>query len=132
MEEKSKIIVCLFNLEQHLEVYYKTIEEHLDCPSWVRKRYMMLLKNDIADYLDMNPDATMDDICQLFGDPFEPNNALLRKVEREYMARLRKQLIFCYCLIGVLSITLILMIYVLIHSLHISSLDVRVTNILSK
>lgn len=107
MEEKSKIIYCLFNLEQHLDIYYKAIEGHIDCPACIRKKFMELLKNDIADYVDANPDATMEDICTVFGDPFESNNELLRVLEREYLKKLRKRLIICYGVIGGLTILLL-------------------------
>ena len=128
MEEKSKIIVGLFNLEQHLDVYYKTIEDHLECPSWVRKKYMELLKNDVADFLEMNPDATMDDVCRFFGDPFDQNNELLRKVERTYFEKLRRRLIICYGLIGVLIFALILIAVILTQCLSNSTQYIRVTN----
>lgn len=110
MEKKSKIIYYLFSLEQHLDIYYKTVEEHLECPTWVRKKFMELLKNDIADYVDENPDATMEDICTVFGDPFEPNNELLRVLEREYLKKLKRRLVICYGLIGILTISLLVMI----------------------
>ena len=109
MEEKSKIIHYLFSLEQHLDIYYKTIEDNLICPKWVRKKFMELLKNDIADYIEENPDATMENICAVFGDPFEPNNELLRVLEREYLRKLKKRLVICYgVIVGLLIFSLVL------------------------
>lgn len=129
METKSKIIVGLFSLEQHLDVYYKTVEDHLECPTWVRKKYMELLKNDIADFLEMNPDATMDDVCTAFGDPFDQHNELLRMIEKEYMNRLRRRLIVCYGLIGVLSIALAITISIVIHCMSDVDATVNISNV---
>ncbi len=129
METKSKIIVGLFSLEQHLDVYYKTVEDHLECPTWVRKKYMELLKNDIADFLEMNPDATMDDVCTAFGDPFDQHNELLRRIEKEYMNRLRRRLIVCYGIIGCLTIILIVLVVFLSHFLSNQSRIVNFSNI---
>ncbi len=124
MEKKSKIIYYLFSLEQHLDIYYKTIEEHLECPTWVRKKFMELLKNDIADYVDENPDATMEDICTVFGDPFEPNNELLRVLEREYLKKLKRRLVICYGLIGILTISLLVVIWFFLN--YVNNNDYRV------
>ena len=132
MEKKSKIIYYLFSLEQHLDIYYKTVEEHLECPTWVRKKFMELLKNDIADYVDENPDATMEDICTVFGDPFEPNNELLRVLEREYLKKLKRRLVICYGLIGGLMLLLIAMLIILLHYINNSSLLIRISDLSNK
>ncbi len=79
-----------------------------NCPFSFRKRLRMDLKNNLSDYLEENPDSTMEDVMQHFGSP--------EKFADEYVLamddKLRKKTVFkAKCvkrsvLIGVIVIVL--------------------------
>ena len=57
-------------LDKKLVVYYKQIEQKLVCSAETKRKIVQHLKQDVMDYLDEKPNATIDDdIIQHFGSP---------------------------------------------------------------
>lgn len=74
------------SMDKKLADYYKQIEKGLICPSKERNDIMNSLKHDVADFLEVHPNADMQDIEQRFGTP--------ETFVAEYLANFEEQEIY--------------------------------------
>lgn len=102
------VIKNLFNIDQHVEMYFEIIENNLDFPPDVRRRYMRFLKYEVAKYLLHHPEALMSDICKKFGDPYEQNAAVVKMIENGFARERRRRNLLFMIITFVLVVLLVL------------------------
>lgn len=132
MENNGKVLINLFGLKQKIDVYFKVVSGNLLCSKPVRKKFMRMLKSNVDSFLEENPNATMDDICIVFGDPYDQRNELFEEIERDYYKKLQKQVITCYVIIAVLLIILLCTIAFAMHLFYLTRPVLRFSNVNSK
>lgn len=132
MANNGKVLINLFGFKQKINVYLEVVNDNLLCAKPVRKRFLRMLKSNIGSFMEENPDATMDDICVAFGDPFDQKNELFEEIEQDYYKRLRKQVIACYVIIAVLLVMLLCAIAFAMHFFFITTPVLRFSNVNSK
>ena len=126
---KKTVIKNLFNIDQHIEMYFEIIENNLDFPPDVRRRYMRFLKYEVAKYLLHHPEALMSDICKKFGDPYEQNAAVVKMIENGFARELRRRNLLFMIITFVLVVLLVLAIAFAIHCLTFNDEYIYVTSI---
>lgn len=129
MANNGKVLINLFGLKQKINVYLEVVNDNLLCAKPVRKRFLRMLKSNIGSFMEENPDATMDDICVAFGDPFDQKNELFEEIEQDYYKRLRKQVIACYVIIAFLLVLLLISISLVGHYFSLSKTSIHFSNI---
>lgn len=112
---KKTVIKNLFNIDQHIEMYFEIIENNLDFPPDVRRRYMRFLKYEVAKYLLHHPEALMSDICKKFGDPYEQNAAVVKMIENGFARELRRRNLLFMIITFVLVVLLVVAIGMVLH-----------------
>lgn len=98
--------------------YLREVKGLLPCSRREKRRYLAELEVDVVSYLQGCPDASVEDLCHHFGEP--------KAVAKEFMAQLspeqlsRKMSVKRKIVIGVISITAILALFVGIMSAIVS------------
>lgn len=126
---KKTVIKNLFSIDQHVELYLEIIENNLDFPLDVRRRYMRLLKYEVAKYVLRHPDAVMSDVCKRFGDPYEQNGAVLRMIEKSYTREMHKRTVLFMILTAVLIVLLVVALILAIRCYNIAEPIIEVVGI---
>ncbi len=55
--------------QNELDLYYDEINKALICDAKVKKNFMLDLKENIKDFIEENPGASVDDVIARFGSP---------------------------------------------------------------
>ena len=126
---KKTVIKNLFNIDQHIEMYFEIIENNLDFPPDVRRRYMRFLKYEVAKYLLHHPEALMSDICKKFGDPYEQNAAVVKMIENGFARELRKRNLLFMIITFVLVVLLVIAVLTAIRCYYIADPTIRVIDL---
>lgn len=107
MKVKKKVIEAVFSRDTHVEIYLKTVEENLFCAPKVRKQFMKLLRADMVDFLEHNPNSSMTDICKRFVDPYDRSDETLLEMERIYFRKIKRNMVISVILVAILSVLLV-------------------------
>lgn len=126
---KKTVIKNLFNIDQHIEMYFEIIENNLDFPPDVRRRYMRFLKYEVAKYLLHHPEALMSDICKKFGDPYEQNAAVVKMIENGFARELRRRNLLFMIITFVLVVLLVIAVLTAIRCYYIADPTIRVIDL---
>lgn len=92
-------------LEIELNDYYKKIKKNLTCSKSIKKIFINDFKNRVGEYVDENPNVSIDDVINTFGTP----NDIIKGFDNEldyYKKKARKRLIITIT-ISVVSILVI-------------------------
>lgn len=126
---KKTVIKNLFNIDQHIEMYFEIIENNLDFPPDVRRRYMRFLKYEVAKYLLHHPEALMSDICKKFGDPYEQNAAVVKMIENGFARERRRRNLLFMIITFVLVVLLVIAVLTAIRCYYIADPTIRVIDL---
>lgn len=89
--------------------YKNKLRKKLRCTNTARERLLDSFDSTLEGYLDENPNASLEDLCNAFGPPEEMANILMEQVSSEEVAIYRRRKL-CVCVIGVLlAVALIVM-----------------------
>lgn len=123
------VIKNLFNIDQHVKMYFEIIENNLDFPPDVRRRYMRFLKYEVAKYLLHHPEALMSDICKKFGDPYEQNAAVVKMIENGFARERRRRNLLFMIITFVLVVLLVIATTIALHYVTNSGDYIQVKNL---
>ncbi|MBR3767704.1 MAG: hypothetical protein IKL10_05635 [Clostridia bacterium] len=102
------------SLKSQLNTYYKDISSSLLCKNGKKRIFIRELKSNISDFVENNPDATIEDIMNCFGKPAEIAESF--KAETDILT-LRKKLSVKKLIIIALSAALLIYLAFVIISL---------------
>lgn len=73
--------------------YHRQVKKKLDCPKFMRNKFLADTKRMTDDFLAENPDATLEELKNAIGEPEELASMFLESVDGEVVARYRKKII---------------------------------------
>lgn len=102
--------------------YLKQVKSHLTCPAALKKTFLEQLRGDVEEFLETNPNATLEDLAQRFGNPSEMAHSYIESLDGDQLqkqikkAKTIKRIVLFTCL-GILSIILIVASIIIIDNL---------------
>ena len=61
--------------------YLKQVKSHLTCPAALKKTFLEQLRGDVEEFLETNPNATLEDLAQRFGNPSEMAHSYIETLD---------------------------------------------------
>lgn len=102
--------------------YLKQVKASLTCPGKIKKRLLLQLQGDVAEFLETNPNAAMQDLVNRFGPPEQMAISYLANLDGDELqkqirkSKVIKRIVMFTC-IGILSIILIVASIIIIDNL---------------
>lgn len=102
--------------------YLKQVKSHLTCPGALKKNFLEQLQGDVEEFLETNPDATLEELTQRFGNPEEMAHSYIESLDGDELqkqikkSKMVKRIVLFTCL-GILSIILIVASIIIIDNL---------------
>ena len=102
--------------------YLKQVKSHLTCPAALKKTFLEQLRGDVEEFLETNPNATLEDLAQRFGNPSEMAHSYIEtldgdKLEKQIKkAKIIKRIVLFTCL-AILAAVLFVASYIVIETL---------------
>lgn len=100
--------------------YLKQVKSHLTCPEALKKTFLEQLQGDVEEFLETNPDATLEILTVRFGEPNQmacsyldglDGNELQKQIIK---AKIVKRIVLFTCL-GILTVVLVIAVLFIIH-----------------
>lgn len=88
-------------MNQSAQKYKNRLRKELRCANTARERLLDSFDSTLEGYLDENPNASLEDLCNAFGPPEEMANILMEQVSSKGVAVYRRRKL-CVCVVGVL------------------------------
>ncbi len=100
--------------------YLKQVKSHLTCPGKLKKTFLTQLRGDVEEFLETNPNATLEDLAQRFGSPSEMAHSYIETLDGDELqkqikkAKIVKRIVLFTCL-GILTVVLVIAVLFIIH-----------------
>ena len=84
--------------------YLKQVKSHLTCPGALKKTFLEQLRGDVEEFLETNPNATLEDLAQRFGNPSEMAHSYIETLDGDELqkqikkAKIVKRIVLFTCL----------------------------------
>lgn len=79
-------------LNGQLNGYIRKVSDAVDCPYKKKKIFLDELRNGVGDFLELNPDASMEEIEKQFGSPLEIAESFISESDA-FDGRIKKNII---------------------------------------
>lgn len=102
--------------------YLKQVKSHLTCPGALKKTFLEQIRGDVEEFLETNPNATLEGLTERFGNPSEMAHSYIENLDSNQLekqikkAKTIKRIVLFTCL-GILSIILIVASIIIIDNL---------------
>ena len=102
--------------------YLKQVKSHLTCPAALKKTFLEQIRGDVEEFLETNPDATLEVLTVRFGEPNQmacsyldglDGNELQKQIKK---AKIVKRIVLFTCL-GILLLVLAAAAYITIETI---------------
>lgn len=104
--------------EKRIKKYCQSISRELYCPPATKKRILAAIKENIAAYLEENPDAVFEDIQKHFGTPQQIAVSYIGEMEMPELVRklnVRRSILTVLCVtLGVCALLLLVALIVVV------------------
>lgn len=104
--------------EKQIKKYCQSISWELYCPPTAKKRIMSAIRENIAAYLEENPDAAFEDIQKHFGTPRQIAASYIEELEMPELVRklnVRRSILTVLCVtLGVCALLLLVALIVVV------------------
>ena len=107
------------------KLYIKSLRRNLGKMTDIKKAFIADIKEDIHRYMNEQPDADMDSLCEFFGDPEALSMEFLSR--DDFSSLKKKATKYTILRVVAISLVLILLISAAFFSLHIKSLSGTIT-----
>lgn len=100
--------------------YLKQVKSHLTCPAALKKTFLEQLRGDVEEFLETNPDATLEGLTERFGSPSEMAHSYIETLDGDELqkqikkAKIVKRIVLFTCL-GILTVVLVIAVLFIIH-----------------
>lgn len=102
--------------------YLKQVKSHLTCPAALKKTFLEQLRGDVEEFLDTNPQATLEGLTERFGNPSEMAHSYIENLDSNQLekqikkAKIIKRIVLFTCL-AILAAVLFVASYIVIETL---------------
>ena len=91
--------------KKELNNYYKEIYKNLPCSYGIKKVFIKSFKNRFNEFIEDNPNSTIDDLKKNFGEPKEIINSF--EGQKDYYKKLAKKRLIMIIIITIIAIIII-------------------------
>ena len=109
--------------------YLKQVKSHLTCPAALKKTFLEQLRGDVEEFLETNPNATLEGLTQRFGNPSEMAHSYIETLDGDKLqkqikkAKIVKRIVLFTCL-GILLAVLFVASVIIVDNLLIDDIAV--------
>lgn len=104
--------------EKRIKEYCRSISRELYCPAAARKQILAAIRENIAAYIEENPDAGFEDVQKHFGTPQQIAASYIEELEMPELVRklnLRRRVLSVLCIsLGVCALLLLVALAVVV------------------